>query len=190
MRMQYPLAVALLVLLAACAPTPVAQMRADAQSVHDETTKERLEARGAAFASIGDMTRAEQYFVAALKAGGDPKRLTERLLSACIADGRYPVALEYADDYLRNHPSDTDVRYAAASISAAMGENARAREGLEQVLTEKPDLADAHYALATVVHQDGDDPVRADLHYREYLRLDPKGPHAEAARSLLLKSVR
>lgn len=175
--------------LAACAQTPESKLKADLDSMQRESSAGRLAARGEASASVGDLTRAEQYFVSAMKAGGAPKPLTQRLLAVCAADARYPVALMYAEDYLRKHPGDVDVRYAAAAIYAATGDHERARSGLEVVVKTRPDLADAHYALASIITKDGDDPVRADLHYREYLRLDPKGAFAESARASLLKSV-
>jgi tetratricopeptide (TPR) repeat protein len=176
--------------LGACAQTPEAKASKDLEAMRTETTPERLQTRGEASATVGDLTRAEQYFVAALRAGGDPRALTKRLLIVCITDGRYPAAATYADDYLRKHPSDTDVRYAAATVYVGMGDLPRAREGLERVVTERPENADAHYALASVLRQEGDSLLEADKHYREYLRLSPDGEFAEAAKASLLKSVR
>jgi Tfp pilus assembly protein PilF len=97
--------------------------------------------------------------------------------------------LSYGEDYLRGHPNDTDIRYAVATVYAATGELAHAREELTRVVRERPDIADAHYALASVLRQQGDALLDADLQYREYIRLEPNGQYAEAARSLLLKSV-
>jgi tetratricopeptide (TPR) repeat protein len=174
---------------AACAPSKQTQAAADVEVIRAETAPERLQARGDAAAGGGDLTRAEQYFVAALRAGGDERVLTKRLLIVCATDGRYPAAANYGEDYVRKHPRDTDVRYALATVYLALGNLDRARRELEQVVEEKPDVAEAHYALATVLRQEGDALVEADGHFREYIRLDPEGPYAEAARSLLLKSV-
>ena len=175
--------------IAACGPSPEAKASKDLEAMRVETTPERLQTRGEASATMGDLTRAEQYFVAALRAGGDARALTKRLLIVCVTDGRYPAAATYADDYLRKHPGDTDVRYAAATVYVGMGDLPRAREGLQRVVIERPDDADAHYALASVLHQEGDSLLEADKHYREYLRLSPEGEFAEAARASLLKSV-
>ena len=183
------LALAVVTATAACAQTPEAKASKDLEAMRTETTPERLQTRGEASATAGDLTRAEQYFVAALHAGGDPRALTKRLLIVCITDGRYPAAATYADDYLRKHPSDTEVRYAAATVYVGMGDLQRAREGLERVVSERPLDADPHYALASVLRQEGDSLLEADKHYREYLRLSPDGEFAEAARSSLLKSV-
>ena len=171
-----------------CAATPHARMDQGIEAMRRESAPAELAARGEAFATLGDMTRAEQYFVAALKAGGEPGALVRRLVAVCVADGRYPVALEYADDYLRNHPNDLDVRYVAATLRGALGDVSGAREGLRAVIARKPRLADAHYALAQIEKGEGD-VMAADASFRQYLRLEPAGPHAEVARANLMQSV-
>ncbi len=185
-----PLALAALIcFLAACATTEQARRTKDQEQLRKDGDPGELFARGEAAARVGDMTRAEQYLVASLRAGGDERRVVQRLLVVCAADQRYPVALEYADNYLRRHPMDTEMRFAAASIYAAVGDRTRAEEDLARVVTEKPGWADAHFALATVLREKGSSALAADRHYREYLRLSPSGTYAEAARGYLLKSV-
>src|SRR6478735_4715248 len=71
----------------------------DREALRKESARE-LMVRGDASAAIGDMIRAEQYFVSALKAGGDERKLVRRLLVVCAADQRYPAAAEYAEHYL------------------------------------------------------------------------------------------
>jgi tetratricopeptide (TPR) repeat protein len=161
----------------------------DMEAVRRETTPDRLQSRGEAAAAVGDLTRAEQYFVAALKAGGDDRVLTRRLLVVCAGDGRYPAAAVYGEEYLRKHPGDTEVRFALSTVQLALGELQPAREGLERVVSERPDLADAHYALATILREEGEQLADADRHLREYIRLRPDGQYVEAARASLLKSV-
>lgn len=172
-----------------CAPSPQQKAKADMAVIERETTPTRLQKRGDAAAMGGDFTRAEQYFVAAIRAGGDQRVLTKRLLVVCVNDGRYPVALSYGDDYLRAHPGDTDIRYAIATVYLGTGELVRARDELTRVVRERPEIADAHYALASVLRQQGEALLDADLQFREYIRLDPNGQYAEAARASLLKSV-
>ncbi len=166
------------------------QMSADrgAEEMRRASRPAELSARGEAFARIGDMTRAEQYFAAALKAGGDAAPLVRRLMAVCVADGRYPVALEYAEDYLRNRPTDVDVRYASGTVRAAIGDLAGARSALRSVIAAKPGLADPHYALAQIERGDGN-VMGADAEFREYLRLAPDGPRAEVARANLMRAV-
>ncbi len=175
--------------VAACAPTPQQKAKTDMAVIERETTPARLQKRGESAAMAGDFTRAEQYFVAAIKAGGDARLLTKRLLVVCVNDGRFPVAATYGEDYLRSHPGDTDIRYAVATVYIGVGELAHARDELTRVVRERPEIADAHYALASVLHQQGDALLDADLQFREYIRLEPNGQYAEAARASLLKSV-
>jgi tetratricopeptide (TPR) repeat protein len=176
-------------LLAGCAETQQQKATKDYDVIRRETTPDRLQARGDASAMAGDMTRAEQYYSAALAAGGNEQLLTKRLLVVCTTDERYPAAASYAENYLRRHPGDTEVRYALATVYLVLGDLARARTALERVVAETPDLAVAHYALATVLRNEGDSLLDADHQFREYIRLSPEGEYAEAARASLLKSV-
>jgi len=177
--------------LLGCAPTPgsAADVKARMATMKKEDTHEKLLDRGKAFASMGDTTRAEQYFAAAIAQGGNEPAIEPLLLSVCIADGRYRVAIEYAEQYLKAHPADLRVRFLLGTLYEAVGEGAAARSNLQTVVEAHPEDPDAHYALA-VLARDGDhDPVSADQHFREYLRLKPRGPHAEEAQASLLKSV-
>ena len=177
-------------LASACASqTHEQRVAKDLETVRRETTPDRLQRRGEAAAALGDLTRAEQYFVAALKSGGDDRELTRRLLVVCSSDGRYPAAAVYGEEYLRKHPGDTEVRFALATVHLALGELQSAREELERVVSERPDLAEAHYALATILREEGEQLADADRHLREYIRLSPNGQYVEAARASLLKSV-
>jgi tetratricopeptide (TPR) repeat protein len=170
----------------ACGSSALSQQR-DREALRKESSLHELMARGDASAAIGDMIRAEQYFVSALKAGGDERELVRRLLVVCAADQRYPAAAEYAEQYLHRHPGDVDLRFAAASIEAAVGNNRRARELLDTVLRERPDWAEAHYALASMMRADGEPLALADLHDLQYLKLNPHGPLAETARARLAR---
>lgn len=161
----------------------------NANAADKESAPQELMRRAEASAAVGDMTRAEQYYVAALKAGANEKAVVQRLLVVCTAEHRYPVAADYAAGYLRRHPSDMDVAFAAAAIHAAVGELDRARALLERVVRSKPDWADAHYALATVLREEGGDLRSADEHDLYYLRLAPNGALAEVARARLRRAV-
>jgi Flp pilus assembly protein TadD len=174
---------------AGCTPTEQQRRVNDLKIVRTETEPARLQARGEAAALSGDFTRAEQYFTAALLAGGDKRVLTTRLLVVCSLDERYPAAANHAEDYLRNHPSDTEIRYALATVYIAMGDAQSARVELQRVVTDRPDIAEAHFGLGTILRQMGDSPLDADREFREYIRLRPEGPYAEAARASLLKAV-
>src|SRR5690606_33195959 len=125
------------------------QHQENQQIIKQEASHQELFRKGEASAALGDMTRAEQYYVAALKMGGNARQITERLLEVCIADQRYPAAPEYASQHLHHYPRDVDMKFAAASIHAALGDTANARWLLEEVVKERPDWSEAHYALAT-----------------------------------------
>jgi tetratricopeptide (TPR) repeat protein len=173
-----------------CAKTPQERAKHDTDIIRRESTPERLQARGEAAAMAGDLTRAEQYFVAAMKAGGDERTLTTRLLVVCVTDSRYPAAATYGEEYLHRHPKDPEIRFAVSTVYIGLGDLPRARDGLREVVEERPDMADAHYALASVLRDSGESLLDADKELREYIRLSPEGQYAEAARASLLKSVR
>ena len=153
--------------------------------LREEASHQELFRKGEASAAVGDLTRAEQYYMASLKAGGDAKRITERLLLVCVADQRYPAALEYANQHLYRYPRDMDVKFAAASIHAALGDTLSARWLLEEVVKARPDWSEAHYALATVLREQGEALDRAEIHDLAYLRLTPEGALAEQVKERL-----
>lgn len=165
------------------------KIQRDLETMERESTPAQLVSRGEAFAAVGDMTRAEQYLAAAMRAGGNRDVLTRRLVAVCVADNRYPAALEYAEDYLRKHPGGTDMRFASAAIRRALGDTRGARNELGQLLRAQPNFADAHFVLAQVDRDEGDF-MGADAEYRNYLRFAPKGEHVDEARENLLRSTR
>jgi tetratricopeptide (TPR) repeat protein len=179
----------LLALALACGPpSPGAQVQANVRTFKAEQRADKLVATGKAFASVGDLTRAEQYFAAAIEAGGDDTKIIPMLLSVCVQDGRYRVAITYAETYLTRHPDDVRVRFVLGTMYQGIGEPVRAKEELERVVDARPKEPQAHFALAVLMRDEGDR-VAADKHFREYLRLAPQGAHAAEARASLLKSV-
>lgn len=170
-------------------PEPAARPDKDVQVLREEHTPDKLVARGRAFQQVGDLVRAEQYFAAALQAGGDAKEILPLLLKVCIDATRFQAAIEYAEPHLQRHPEDYRLRMLVASLYAAVGQPARARTHYERVLESQPDEATAHWALALLLRDQLGDRQAADVHFREYLRLRPDGPHAEEARASLLKPV-
>lgn len=167
-----------------CASTQP-KLKRDLEVMRRETTPAQLVARGEAFAAVGDMTRAEQYFVAALRSGGEAGKLARRLVAVCVADGRYPAALEYADEYLRKHPVDPDLRFAAAVLRRALGDADGAYRDLKHILLAQPNFADAHYVLAQIERDRGNLKL-ANAEFREYLKSDPAGTYAEEVRGNLV----
>ncbi len=174
--------------LAGCA-TAAAQVKADMAVMKKEGGPEKLLDRGKAFAVVGDTTRAEQYFAAAITSGADERVVVPLLLSVCAQDQRYRVAIQYAETYLKAHPGDLRVRFVLGTLYAAVGEPERAREALAVVVDARPEDADAHFALGVVLRDSDHDYAGADRQFREYIRLKPRGTHAEEAQASLLKST-
>lgn len=157
--------------------------------MQEERTPDKLVERGKAFAAVGDLTRAEQYLSAALDEGADPRQVLPVLLRVCIAAQRYRVAIVYARDYANRWPADVRLRFVLATLEAAVGDDDQAVADLSFVVAQAPGDADAQFALAMLLQQQGRDLESADAHFRAYLRLAPDGPHAGRARASLLKVV-
>lgn len=166
------------------------QLRANLAEYNAERTPDKLVARGQAFAAVGDTTRAEQYYAAALEAGAPDSLVTPLLVEVCVRDGRYRAAIEYAAPYLKRHPNDVAMRYALGTLYQGTGDVRGAREQLESVVGKRPEQPDPHYALGILLRDDVSDLVAADDQFREYLRLAPTGPHADEARASLMRAVR
>jgi uncharacterized protein HemY len=154
-----------------------------------EATTDKLVDRGKAFASMGDTTRAEEYLAAALDQGANPRDVLPLLLQVCVQTGRYRSAIQHAEDHLRKHPDDARTRFVVGTLYVAIGETKEGKASLEAVVSARPDDANAHYALAILARDTENDVVAADKQFREYLRIEPTGPHAEEARASLLKRM-
>jgi tetratricopeptide (TPR) repeat protein len=169
--------------------TPAEKTEADLATLRSEQTPDKLLDRGRGFAAVGDLTRAEDYLAAALDAGADARQVMPLLLDVCVRSARYRSAIQHGENHLRRHPSDLRTRLVVGTLHAALGEPKQARAQLEQVVEAKPDEAQAHYVLAVVARDADNDVVEADKHFREYLRIEPNGSHAEEARASLLKRM-
>jgi tetratricopeptide (TPR) repeat protein len=154
-----------------------------------EHSTDKLVGRGRAFASVGDLTRAEQYLSAAIEVGGDPASILPELLRVCIAANRYRVAIAYAAPWLQRHPRDRKLRFLVAALRSGIGDASGAGVDLERLVTEAPGDSRAQFAYAVLLRDQLGDPGRADGHFRAYLRIEPDGPHADEARAALLETV-
>ena len=158
-----------------CAPARPADVRSNLSAIRRETTEDKLIERGAAFVSVGDLMRAEQYLAAALDHGGDPDRILPLLLRVCVEAEKYRVAAGYARDYLRAKPDNVPLRMLLGSLEAAIGNRRAAREEIRWVVERQPSNAEAHFELGLLLREDNLDLAEANDHFREYLRLTPKG---------------
>lgn len=145
--------------------------------------------RAQQFANASDYTRAEQYLNLATQRGGDLAQIIPLLIDVCVRDQRYRAALQYAEEYLRQHPRSYRLRYIEATLLKALGDIAKSRLELQRVLDASPDYADAHYSMAILLRDQLGSYLEADQHFREYLRLAPGGQHAEEAGESLLEAM-
>jgi tetratricopeptide (TPR) repeat protein len=137
----------------------------------------------------GDSLRAEQYYVLALERGAPADEVLPRLLAAYVRDRQYRLAAQRAEDYLARHPHSVRIRLILAALYEAVGDYSRAVECYQQVVHSQPSGPDAHFALASVLVEQGHDRATADLHFRRYLELAPRGVYAERAEAALLTEV-
>ena len=61
----------------------------------------------------------------------------------------------------------------------------RAQLELERIVKARPDAPLPHYRLAMLYGRREATRMKASVHLREYLKLDPSGPHAAEATSVL-----
>jgi Tfp pilus assembly protein PilF len=181
--------VAALLSLAACAPTRGERVARDVATIAAERTPDKLLDRGLAYAQVGDLTRAEQYLVAALDGGASADVVLPKLLVVCVANAHYRAGIAYAAPELQRNPDNASLRFVVAELEALIGDAAAARQDLDKVTAAQPADPAPHFAYARLLRDDVGDPVGADREFRAYLTLDPSGAHANEARAFLLKPV-
>jgi predicted Zn-dependent protease len=151
------------------------------------TSARELYDEGVRRAQTGDLTRAEQYFAAALRGGYHESAVTRALVSVCIRASRLRSALSYADAFLAAHPGDLALRRLVGTLHWALAEPEQAQRELELVLARAPDDANAHFLLGLVLSARAQH-AQASGHYAHYLGLAPDGRHADEAREALRRS--
>jgi len=169
---------------AAAAPVPAARPQLQAA-----LSERQLVEIATALERRGDTLRAGQYLSLALERGADATRLVPRLLRLHVRGGQYRLARDLAENHLRRHPRDQHTRFFLGALYMGLGMSTNAVEQYERLLKADPARAEAHFALASVLRDQGQDLGRADAHYRAYLRLRPSGVHAEEARAALLTEL-
>jgi tetratricopeptide (TPR) repeat protein len=93
------------------------------------------------------------------------------------AERLYRKALGITSEYALAH-------FNLGNVCEETGRLDEARERYEYALRLNPSYADAHYTLA-LVYERRREPMRAALHWRSYLKLDPMSPWAGIARRQL-----
>lgn len=171
-----------------CAPREGTKVKSSRDLMQREQTPDKLFERGKGFFSVGDLTRAEQYLSAAIDAGGDSDKIAPVLLQVYIEGQRFRLAVEFCERTLKKNPKNLKLRFLLGALYNAIGDGVNAREAFDAVVQLDPNHAEAHYALAVILREEHN-ADSADRHFREYLRISPKGPHAAEARGSLLTPV-
>jgi tetratricopeptide (TPR) repeat protein len=139
---------------------------------------------------IGDTLRAEEYFASALDSGGDADIILPELMRVSIAGMRYQSAIRYFEDYGRQMSRQRRATFGVVAGVLFLGveQPDEARRIFEESLRLEPNNARGQFLLAELLREEYADFAASDVHYREYLRLEPNGENAVLARAGLLKA--
>ena len=138
----------------------------------------------------GDSLRAQEYFATAVDSGGDADSIVPELIRAATSGMRFQAAIRYYEDFgpLMSKPRRADLGVIAAVLYVGVEQPERARTTLESVLRVRPNNARAHFLLGQLLRDEFSDFADSDVHFRAYLKLEPNGENALAARAGLLKA--
>jgi tetratricopeptide (TPR) repeat protein len=133
----------------------------------------------------GELAHAADMYRAALAAGGANAEICfalaevfYRLGDLSAARERYFMAVELDENYV-------EARVNLGRTLADQGRPDMAQAAFEGALRYHPDYADAHYHLATLLHQ-SDRKSEALPHWRAFVELAPNSPRAIEARLILV----
>ncbi len=179
-----------LVFVTACSSTQSTSGTANAKAkLPEDRDPAVLLERGKAFAAQGDLVRAEQYLAAALSAGADERAVVPLLVRVCVASKHYRLASEYAGQMLARNPNDSRLRLLVGALYVSTGSPARAREHLERAARELSEDGEVQFTVAVFFRDEVADRAMADKYFREYLRLQKNGAHADEARASLMERI-
>ncbi len=111
---------------------------------------EKLFAEGRAADEAGDLVRAQQYYVAALRAGYPDAEVTPQLVAVCLKAGRVRAALQYAEDSLHRQPKNWSLRFLVGNLQEALGNLVQAESTYRELTELAPNFAGPFLALARV----------------------------------------
>lgn len=146
-------------------------------------------ALGTALKESGQLGEAEKQFREILKADPNSVEALNHLAEILAAEKLYSAAIGYWDKVLSlepgNEPGNIDAGIARAIALSDNGDQDAATSSLQQIVKTHPDLAVAHFNLATVYGNQKSFRQAAD-EYREASRLSPGD---QAARFALAKCL-
>lgn len=170
--------------LARSAPTPGSTVDIALEDVDESTSIAELLDLAADLEAAGEFAEAAEALRAVLQAGRPTAQVVFMLAELLYRAGdltaareRYYAAVELDADHL-------EARASLGCVLAELEEHELAIAALEGVLRQRPDYADAHWHLATVLEHVGraGDAAR---HLRTFLALAPASPWAKLARQRL-----
>ena len=106
------------------------------------------------------------------------------LIEAYRAKGSKTKVAEYEKKFAAANPDKPEVLYNQAVELYNKGDAKAAEPILRQILTANPDYVNAHYLIGMCYVNLGKVP-ELRKHFKEYLRLDPKGKEAGTAKDML-----
>ena len=106
------------------------------------------------------------------------------LIEAYKAKGNKAKVAEYEKKYATANPDKPEILYNQAVDLYNKGDAKGAEPILKQILAASPDYANAHYLIGMCYVNLGKVP-ELKKHFKEYLRLDPKGKEASTAKDML-----
>jgi tetratricopeptide (TPR) repeat protein len=106
------------------------------------------------------------------------------LMEAYRAKGNKAKVAEYEKKFATANPDKPEILYNQAVEFYNKGDAKAAEPILKQILAANPDYSNAHYLIGMCYVNLGNVP-ELRKHFKEYLRLDPKGKEAGTAKDML-----
>ncbi|MEI6255595.1 MAG: tetratricopeptide repeat protein [Planctomycetota bacterium] len=134
--------------------------------------------------AAGGLTEAAEALRAALQAAGPTSQIVFMLAELLYRAGDLTAARERYYAAVELDANHLEARSSLGCVLAELGEHELALAALDGVLRQQPDYADAHWHIASVLHDVGR-LAEARQHLRTFLRLTPDSPWATMARERL-----
>lgn len=129
---------------------------------------------------FGDLRIAEAHWLRAAAIAPDDVATRRALETLYEQQGRAGGALQFLDELIRLEPGNPEHLLRKGRLLIGLGSESDAKQTLERVLEETPDLAEAHLLLAELFLRSGSDMTAAASHAEKAVSL------AASSRSLLL----
>ena len=140
---------------------------------------------GLAQLRLGHTQEAERAFQKAIDLTGGGYAPTDFAMGMALCQEEdYRRAEIVIQKGLEMAPGSANGKFYLALVQFALNRPVEAEKSAEQALSRNSDLPEAYFLLAGIHQRERNQPaIERDL--REYLRLDPNGPHSQEAQALL-----